>query len=173
MNKRGTLILVLGLLLGAGAFFAFYYVQTAPYRQMLREPQPELAWLKKEFKLDDSEFARISQLHAEYLPQCGERCRAIEGQNQKLRTLFTQATNMTPEIQSLLLERARLRAQCEGEMMKHFLAVSRTMPPEEGKRYLEWVEQQTFLQGQGMEARHRTASEAEAPAAPQHHHSSM
>jgi hypothetical protein len=121
---------------------------------MMHEPEPELAWLKREFKLSDAEFARISQLHAAYMPQCATRCRRIEELSQKLRELFAQATNVTPEIQGLLVERAKTRAECEAEMMKHFLEVSRTMPPDQGRRYLAWVEEQTVLHPQTMEQRH-------------------
>jgi hypothetical protein len=152
--KRGGFILLLGLLLGAAGFSGFYYLGTASSRSLMQEPQPELAWLKQEFKLSDAEFARISQMHAAYLPQCGERCRRIEEQNEKLRQLLARAATVTPEIQRLLAERATTRAECEAEMLKHFLAVSRTMPPEQGRRYLAWVQQQTFLHGQGMESRH-------------------
>jgi hypothetical protein len=154
--KKGAAILLLGLILGAAGFSGFYYFGTASCRDIMREPQPELAWLKKEFKLSDSEFARISQLHAAYLPQCAARCLRIEEQSQKLQQLFSQATNVTAEIESLLAERAKMRADCEAEMMKHFMDISRTMPPGQGRRYLAWVEQQTFLRGQAMEERHRT-----------------
>lgn len=166
--KKGAVILVLGLLLGAAGFAGFYYLGTASCRDMMREPQPELAWLKKEFRLSDAEFARISELHAAYLPQCAARCQRIEEENEKLRQLFAQATTVTPEIQAVLAERARMRADCEAEMMKHFLEVSRTMPAEQGRRYLEWVEQQTVLSGNAMEERHRGA-----PAASTGHHHPM
>jgi hypothetical protein len=154
--KKAGVILILGLLLGTAGFSGFYYLGTASCRDMMRDPQPGLAWLKKEFKLSDAEFARISQLHAAYLPQCASRCQRIEEQNQKLQQLFSQATNVTPEIQGVLTERAKMRADCEAEMMKHFMEVSQTMPPEQGRRYLAWVEKQTFLHGQAMEERHRT-----------------
>ncbi len=154
--RKGATILLLGLLLGAVGFAGFYYFGTASCRDMMREPQPELAWLKKEFKLSDAEFARISQLHAAYLPQCAARCQRIEELSRKLQQLFSQATNVTPEIQSMLTERATMRADCEAEMMKHFWDVSRTMPAEQGRRYLAWVEQQTILRGQAMEEHHRT-----------------
>ncbi len=153
--RTGKLVLLLGLVLGTVAFSGVYYFGTAPCRQMLKAPAPELAWLKQEFNLSDSEFARISRLHAAYLPQCAARCQRIEEQNQKLRQLLAQATNATPEIQAVLDQRARLRAQCETEMLNHFLEVSRTMPREQGRRYLAWVERQTLLQAQGMEQRHR------------------
>jgi hypothetical protein len=166
--RKGLIILVLGLVLGGAGFAAIYYSGTASCRAMMDQPQPELGWLKNEFRLSDAEFARVSQLHQEYLPECARRCQLIEEQNRRLRELFTTATNLTPEIQSVLAERARIRAECEAEMMKHFLAVSRTMPPEQGRRYLAWVEAQTSLHGQGMEQRHQT-DRGVAPPSHQHH----
>ncbi len=68
--------------------------------------------------------------------------------------MLFQITNVTPEIEGLLAERAKTRADCEAEMLKHFLAVSRTMPAEQGRRYLAWVEEQTCLRGTGMERSH-------------------
>jgi hypothetical protein len=152
--KKGGLILLLGLLLGGAGFSGFYYLGTAPCRNMMHEAQPELAWLKKEFGLSDTEFARITALHEAYLPQCAERCRVTEQQNRKLRDLLARDATVTPEIQSLLTERASNRALCEAEMLKHFQEVSRAMPPEQGRRYLAWVEEQTVLRAQAMETRH-------------------
>lgn len=156
--KKVVLILLIGLLMFTAAFSGFYYFGTAPSRNLMHEPEPELAWLKREFKLNDAEFASVTKLHEGYLPQCARRCQLIEEQNQKLQRLLGQATNVTPEIQASLLERAKIRAECETEMLKHFLAVSRTMPSEQGRRYLAWIEQQTFLNSQGMEQRHRMDS---------------
>jgi Heavy-metal resistance len=161
--KKGALILLLGLLLCTAAFCGFYYLGTASCRDLLRQPQPELAWLKKEFKLSDAEFARIVQLHEGYLPQCRERCRRIEELSAKLRQLLTRSTTVTPEVQALLAERAKMRAGCEAEMLQHFLEVSRTMPPEQGQRYLAWVEQQSSLHGQGMEHSHRMDQDGSMP----------
>jgi hypothetical protein len=153
--KKAGLILFAGLLLSTAAFSGFYYLGTSSWRALMSEPQPELAWLKKEFKLSDEEFARISKLHEAYLPECAERCKRIAEQDQQLQALISDATNMTPQIQNLLTERAKTRADCEAEMLKHFLAVSRTMTPEQGRRYLVWVESQSCLRGQAMEERHK------------------
>lgn len=152
--KKAGLILLAGLLLSTAAFSGFYYLGTASCRSMMSEPQPGLAWLKKEFKLTDTEYARIVRLHEAYLPKCGERCMHIAELNTQLEQLLSQAPAVTPEIQKLLAQRASMRADCETEMLNHFLEVSRMMPPEQGKRYLQWVEQQTFLSGQAMEAHH-------------------
>src|SRR5262249_2469879 len=128
--KKGGLILLAGLVLCCAAFSGFYYLGTVSCRCLLREAEPELAWLKHEFHLSDAEFARIAQMHAAYLPQCRERCHLIAQQNEKLQRLLAQSTNLTPEIESLLAQRAKTRADCEAAMLKHFLAVSRTMPAE-------------------------------------------
>ena len=165
--KKGSAILLLGLLLAAAAFAGSYYLGTTSCRNMMRGPQPELAWLKKQFNLSDAEFTRISRLHEAYLPQCRERCRRIEDLNAKLQQLLAQAVTVTPEIQGLLTERARMRADCEAEMLQHFFQVSRTMPPEQGRRYLAWVLQQTSLSGQGMEGRHQMDHHPHTAAQPQ------
>ncbi len=163
--RKGALILLLGLALGAAAFAGIYLFNTARYRAMLREPQPGLAWLKTEFQLSDAEYSRIAALHEAYLPECGRRCALIEEQNETLRGLLAAGGGVTPEIEELLEARARTRAQCEAQMLRHFREVSRAMPPEQGRRYLAWVEAQTVLQPQPMEARHHPSG----PAAPPHH----
>ena len=67
-------------------------------------------------------------------------------------------TQMTPEIEKLLADRAGMRANCQADMLKHFFEVSRAMPPEQGKRYLAWVQTQTCLHEQAMN--HAQAGEA-------------
>jgi hypothetical protein len=165
--KKAVLILVGGLLVSTAAFAGFYYLGTAPCRALLNQPQPELAWLKQEFGLSDAELDRITKLHEAYLPQCAQRCQRIAEQNEKLEQMLSQSSSVTPEIRDLLAARAQTRAECEAEMLKHFLEVSRTMPPEQGRRYLDWVEQRTFLSGQAMEMRHAAGNSD--PMAEHHH----
>ena len=156
--KKGLSILALGLLLSLTAFAGFYYFGTSSSRALMNEPQPALAWLKKEFKLSDEEFARVSKVHEAYLPGCAQRCARIAELNRKLEQLLSQSSSVTPEVRRLLAERATMRADCEAEMLGHFLQVSRMMPPEQGRRYLQWVEQQSFLNGQSMEQSHQAHS---------------
>lgn len=164
--KKGVFILLLGIVMATAAFTGFYYSGTAPCRSLMREPEPELAWLKREFHLSDAEYARVTELHAQYLPRCAERCRRIEDQTAQLRRLLHATPTITTEVRTLIAQRATLRAECEAEMLEHFLAVSRSMPPAEGQRYLEWVERQSHLQGEGMEKQHHTADHPDAPASP-------
>ena len=152
--KKGAIILLVGLLGSMAAFASLYYVCMTSHRQLLRNSEPELAWLEHEFNLSRPDLARISRMHDTYLPHCQGRCRIIKAQNEKLRQLLAQAEMVTAEIKALLAERATTRAECEVAMLTHFLQVSHAMPPSQGQRYLTWVEQQTLLQSQGMENIH-------------------
>ena len=148
--KKGVLLLLLGLAVAAAAYGCVYFVCTSSARRLEQSSKPELAWLKEEFNLSDSEFQRISELHAAYLPQCAEMCRQVEAQNQRVRALLAATNQMTAEIQSAIAESARLRGLCQRNMLDHFYQVSRTMPPAQGRRYLEWVQERTFLPSEGM-----------------------
>jgi hypothetical protein len=148
--KKGVLILMLGLALAAAAYGCVYFFCTSSARNLEQSSQPELAWLKQEFNLSDSEFKRISELHAAYLPQCAEMCRQVEAQNQRLKALLAATNQMTTEIESAVAESARLRGVCQRNMLRHFYDVSRTMPPEQGRRYLAWVQERTFMCSEGM-----------------------
>jgi hypothetical protein len=148
--KRTALVLVLGLALAGAAYCGFYFLGSATERGLMESPIPELAWLRKEFNLNDSEFRRISALHAAYRPACEERCRRIAAKNTELKALLDQTNALTPEIEKTLSEAAELRLECQRAMLKHFIEVSKTMPPSQGKRYLVWVEEKTFLPDYGM-----------------------
>ena len=143
--NRSILILIGGLALGVMAYAGMYRAGTASSCCLVESKTPELAWLQQEFHLSDGEFKRISQLHEQYLSGCAERCRQIDLKNEELGHLLEATNNVSPEIVRALEESARLRAQCQSKMLQHFYEVSRTMPAEQGKRYLAWVRSKTLL----------------------------
>jgi hypothetical protein len=137
--------LLLGIALALGAYFAFYYASTARSRRMEQTQAPELAWLQEQFHLTDAEFARIRQMHEAYLEGCAQRCAQIDEVNRHLRMLLAGTNTVTAEIERMVSQAAALRAECQVKMLQHFYEVSRTMPPEQGRRYLEWIQQRTIL----------------------------
>lgn len=151
--RRGFLIIGLGVIVALAAYAGSYFAGTARSRQLLHSQQPELAWLKQEYHLSDAQFARVLKLHNAYLPQCEKRCNQIAALNVQLEQALLNTSSVTPIIQGLLNRRAQLRVKCQTEMLKHFYAVSRTMPPAEGRRYLLWVQQHTCLKD-SMTMRH-------------------
>lgn len=140
-------------MLGIVSYAGLYWVRTGPDRALLECDAPELAWLKKEFNLNDSEFERVSKIHEAYVPGCSERCLRIAAKNSELEELLAKAEMMTVEIEKKLEEAAAIRVECQKTMLKHFLEVSRSMPPEQGKRYIAWVQEMTFLQDSAMNMR--------------------
>jgi NADP-dependent 3-hydroxy acid dehydrogenase YdfG len=143
MNR--SLIIVMGALALCGAIFAGSYF-TARHATMVccTRSADDLSWLQTEFHLTDPEMARIRDLHQGYLPKCGAMCAKIAAKKGELDALLGNSTNITDEAQAKMNELAALRAQCQAQMLQHFLAVSQAMPPEEGKRYLDEMRQFTL-----------------------------
>ncbi|HWW01843.1 MAG TPA: periplasmic heavy metal sensor [Candidatus Acidoferrum sp.] len=146
--KRSWLILLGGLAAAAVGYACIYLPAIADHQTLEQGPHPELAWLKKEYHLSDSQFARVVELHDAYWPKCAELCKRIDKQNAKVQQLLAATNTVTPEIKQALAEAAQLRVECQSAMMEHFYEVSRAMPPTQGKRYLAWVQQETLLPGQ-------------------------
>jgi len=164
--KKTWLILLSGLLLAAGAYVGSYQAGMAHCHQMASDQAPELAWLREEFHLTPAEFKRISEMHATYLAGCAERCARIDEKNAHLRHLLALTNTVTPEITQTLQEAAQLRADCQKKMLEQFYAVSQTMPPEQGARYLKWVQDHTVL----ASAHAGMATEPDASAHAHMHH---
>ena len=146
---KRSLLIIWGGLLAAGIGYACIYMPMMSSHRMRGEgPHPEMAWLKKEYKLTDNQFSQVARLHDEYLPKCAEMCRRIDEQNAKVQQLLAATNAVTLEIKQALAEAARLRSECETAMLQHFYETSRQMPLDQGKRYLAWVQQETLLPGQ-------------------------
>ncbi len=143
--KRAWITLFGGILVAVLAYFGFYFAGTAHSRSLEKSQEPELAWLQREFHLNQPEFARICQMHEAYLAGCAERCHRIDMKGEELKQLLASTNTVTPEIEKALTESAQLRADCQKKMLQHFYDVSRTMPPEQGQRYLAWVQGRTVL----------------------------
>ncbi len=144
------MILGLGVMAAVASYYCIYLAGTTAPRSWRQSQQPELLWLKQEFKLSDVEFVHVVQLHQAYLPQCRERCDRIKAMNGELEKLLANSSGVTPAVENALAERAKMRSECQTAMLKHFFEVSRTMPPEQGRRYLTWVQEQTCLREQMM-----------------------
>ena len=141
MNR--SLMIVLGALaLGAAVFAGSYSASRRVCA--LANPADDLSWLRTEFHLTDAEMARVRQLHQGYLPQCGKMCALIAAKKQELAAALAAGTNATADVEKKLTELGELRAQCQAQMLRHFITVSQAMPPAEGRRYLAEMEKLTL-----------------------------
>ena len=141
--KHALLILTVGIMLAIASFASTYVFSTA--HSLERNPKPELAWLKQEYQLSDEQYGRVCELYAAYHPQCMEMCREIDAQNTRLKTLLANTNVVTVEIRQALADVSTLRAKCQANMLNHFYQVSQVMPPEQGQRYLAWVQKETLI----------------------------
>ncbi len=141
MNR--SLVILLGALLLCAALFggSFFAGQRAC---LMTRSTDDLSWLRDEFHLSDAEMAGIQKLHEGYLPKCADMCAKIAAKKAELAALLKGATNVSPEAAQKLAELAALRAQCQAQMLQHFVEVSRTMPPAQGQRYLAEMQRLTL-----------------------------
>ncbi|MEO7678768.1 MAG: hypothetical protein ABIV39_18600 [Verrucomicrobiota bacterium] len=143
--KRSSFILLLGLVVAVAGYSFFYFPGTTQPRAAVQSSPPELAWVKSEFKLSDSEFTKICQLHLDYMPHCKEMCDRIDKLNMELEGLVLQTNAITSDIEMKMTEASQLRLECQKMLLHHFYEVSRQMPLPQGKRYLTMMRQQTAL----------------------------
>jgi len=161
--KRSWLILLGGLLLAACAYACIYFYNTAAQRAVERSPRPELAWLQMEFHLTDAQLARVKELHNAYAPKCEEMCRSIDAKNAEIQKLLNATNVITPDIKRALAQAAEIRAECETAMLDHFYKVAQTMPPEQGRRYLDWVQREILKPSKMMPGEAQSSLPAKMP----------
>ncbi|MBN8457342.1 MAG: hypothetical protein J0M04_05825 [Verrucomicrobia bacterium] len=100
-------------------------------------PAEEVAWMKTEFGLSDTEMQKVEQLHISYIPRCDENCRRIELAGAKVARLAKQATGMNDDLAAAIREEEKARADCRLELMEHLYKTAAAMPPEAGKKFLQ------------------------------------
>jgi hypothetical protein len=149
--KRPLVLLAGALALGAAIFAGSYFSARQATVACCARPADELSWLQTEFHLSDAEMTRVRSLHAGYRPQCAAICAKIAAKQGELETALRNGTHLTADAQTKLAELAALRAQCQAQMLQHFVAVSQVMPPEAGQRYLAQMKQLTLGNHEQME----------------------
>ena len=149
--NRSLIILLGALALGAAVFTGSYFAAQRTTVICCAKPADDLSWLQLEFHLSDAAMTHIRELHEGYLPKCAEMCAKIAVKKGELESTLGNGTNLTAEAQAKLNEIAELRAQCQAQMLRHFIAVSQAMPPEQGQRYLAEMKQLTLGTNELME----------------------
>ena len=89
-------------------------------------------------------MVRVRELHEGYKPKCMEMCARIATKKSELESALTGSTNVSSEVAQKLTELGELRAQCQAQMLQHFVEVSQAMPAEQGKRYLTEMQRLTL-----------------------------
>lgn len=138
--KRPLLILLIAVLTGSALFGSSYFMSRHVCEACVAHSTDDLDWLRQEFHLGDAEMARMRALHDSYKPKCAEMCAQIAAKKLELNAALNGSTNITTVARQKLTELALLRAQCQAQMLEHFVEVSQSMPPDQGRRYLSEME---------------------------------
>jgi hypothetical protein len=141
--KRRVAIVLVGLVAAVAVFAASNWIAQRLCARHLVSAD-DLDWLRQEFRLSDTEMARVRTLHQGYLPKCAEMCARIAAKKQELAQSLAGQTHVTPAAERNLAELGMLRVQCQTEMLRHFVEVSQAMPPEPGRRYLAGMQRLTL-----------------------------
>jgi hypothetical protein len=138
--KRTILALVLGLVAGISAY-SLYFRLNEPARTDTLEGQ--LAWMKSELQLTDSQFARIRELHRASHPQL----QAMAAQVSQMQVEFAEfeKTRRTSdrvdfvEFARFVETRRSLNQACLDSTRRLVLASAEVMNPTQREQYLQLV----------------------------------
>ena len=148
---RRSLFMLAAVVIVAGGVFAAGHFAASRMRVAQAHHQPdELAWLRTEFDLSEAELTKVRTLHEAYRPECDRMCARIAAANRELASVLAASTTVTPAVQEKLAAVATLRAECQAQMLRHFYEVSRSIPSDQGRRYLQVMTQKTCLPDYGM-----------------------
>ena len=136
MSRLAKLLLVT-LAAGLAAFGASYWFSVTPVRTMMYRQNPGMDWLRREYHLDDAQFAIINRLHEDYFPKCAKMCDRVAAQRGTVLKLSSANQGMTPELAAALRDMASLETECRSAMMTHVYTVAAAMNPADGRRYVE------------------------------------
>lgn len=104
-----------------------------------RDTRTALAWMKKEFQLNDMEFQKVCTLHEAYLPKCDVMCKRMSETSSKLIELLQTSGSITPEIEAALSANESSRSECQRETLRHLMDTAAVMRPEVGRSFLKKV----------------------------------
>jgi Spy/CpxP family protein refolding chaperone len=141
--KRGLLIFFVALFVGAVSFIAARKqccctidegtTTTHDGGTML----PELAWLRHELKLTDTQFEKVREMHLAYRPICEELCMKVAASRRKVQVLAKVGNNISPEVEAALQEQATVQVECQKAMLKHLHSTAAVMAPDQARQYLD------------------------------------
>lgn len=144
--RRFWIILIGGIAAGLLTYAVYFRAATGSLPPVAGgDARTDLGWLKAEYGVAEPEFDKIVQLHEAYRSKCDAVCARIAANSKELGELLHASSEVTDRIQELMEQSARLRLECETNMLRHFLSVSACMPPEQGRRYLDWATSRTLL----------------------------
>ncbi len=129
------LALAAGLLLVAyGSFRLVHYaVYLAPGERGL---ELGMAWLKKEYQLDDETFEKVTEAHRRYFRECARRCHELADVNRHFLSEVRGDTPPQSDLDAVEILRESICHDCRLAMIEHVHEVASLMDEETGRRFI-------------------------------------
>lgn len=138
--KRPIVTLVLGLVVGTAAHFAYLGHHQHIATDTL---EGKLAWMKTELQLTDSQFARIKELHQASHPRLREMAAQVAAMHAEFaefeRTRKTADRVDFLEFARFVQNRRELNRECLDSTRQLILASAEVMTPEQRQHYIHLV----------------------------------
>lgn len=115
--------------------YCVYFNWATSKRAVLASEDAGLSWVKTEFGLTDSQFAKFKAANADYSPRCEAMCMRLAEARRSLATLAGDRATQQAEIETAYAKVSEVETQCVNMTLKHIYSVSELMNPEEGARY--------------------------------------
>ncbi len=138
--KRVIATLILGLLAGVGSYFAYLRGHAALQADSL---ESQLAWMRTELQLNDTQYARIKQLHQASRPQLEAMAAQVASMQAELLE-FERARRTADHVDFIefarfVETRRNLNQACLDSTRRLVLASADVMTPQQRRQYLELV----------------------------------
>jgi len=126
------------LLLGLAAFWGVRRVADfAPGQDGLALG---MAWLKKEYQLDDATFEKVTAAHSSYFRECEERCHELADVNRHFLSQLREKAPHLSDLDAVQVLQESICHECRLAMIDHVHQVSELMPEETGRRFIADVQ---------------------------------
>jgi hypothetical protein len=138
--KRSLVTLTFGLIVGIGAHWAYY----GHHRHIASTTlEGQLAWMKTELRLTDSQFERIKELHQASHPRLREMAAQVANMHAEFAE-FERARRTSDRVDFLefarfIQSRRELNRECLDSTRQLILASAEVMTPEQRQHYIRLV----------------------------------
>jgi hypothetical protein len=129
--RSGVIVCAAAIAIGLLATTAVYFWKS--------ERSSSTSWLRSQFALDDQQASSVERIHRDYQAECALMCARIAETDAQLAKLICDGQQVTPEIQSAIIETDRLRSECRVKMLKHFYRIAAELPEKRRTEYLRLV----------------------------------
>ena len=95
-----------------------------------------MAWLKKEYQLDDSTFSKVTDAHRLYFRDCEKRCTELDDLNSHFLNQLKADSTPKSDIDAVHILQENLCIDCRIAMITHVHEVAALMPAQVGRRFI-------------------------------------